>query len=385
MAQELNVDIKVTGLSDLRSQLKAAKDDVIALQSSDIIDQKKLSEAIQRAGSLKDALNDANEQIKVMSGGSDFEKISNGLGLIGSQLRDMDFEGAANSAKLLTGTIKSMDPKAIADGFKDFAKTIGQLGNAFFQMGLKLLANPIFLLIAVVGAIVIAIVLLKDKVKILGDAFDLMMKPISILIQGLKDLGDTLGLTKFAQEEAAKAAEDSAARQLAAAKKFSSDIDDEYTYQINLLKARGKDTFNEEVKQQLTRKVAAEESFNKLDSIYQEKERSLNETIDKVRKERIAAGVTGEAIAAQTRIDARVIEARTDESGLLGFACFRLNGQGEKPEEYVAMLRLGDLVELLRAAGYEKRTDVVQESQIRRCSQCGEWTINDPCNWCEAQ
>jgi hypothetical protein len=81
----------------------------------------------------------------------------------------------------------------------------------------------------------------------------------------------------------------------------------------------------------------------------------------------------------------RQIEARTDKSGLTGFACFRLNGQGEKPEDYVAMLRLGDLVELLVAAGYDKRKDVVQESQIRRCSQCGEWTINDPCNWCEAQ
>lgn len=82
----------------------------------------------------------------------------------------------------------------------------------------------------------------------------------------------------------------------------------------------------------------------------------------------------------------RQIEARTVKSGLLGFACFRLNGQGDtKPADYVAMLRLGDLVELLVAAGYEKRTDIVKESEIRRCSQCGEWTINNPCNWCEAQ
>jgi hypothetical protein len=250
MAQELNVDIKVTGLSDLRSQLKAAKDDVIALQSSDIIDQKKLSEAIQRAGSLKDALNDANEQIKVMSGGSDFEKISSGLGLIGSQLRDMDFEGAANSAKLLTGTIKSMDPKAIADGFKDFAKTIGQLGNAFFQMGIKLLANPIFLLIAVVGAIVIAIVLLKDKVKILGDAFDLMMKPISILIQGLKDLTDWIGITSFADDEATDKFIENSKKKAAASKQATDDIVDDLNREINEKKARGEDTTKEELKVQ---------------------------------------------------------------------------------------------------------------------------------------
>ena len=94
-------------------------------------------------------------------------------------------------------------------------------------------------------------------------------------------------------------------------------------------------------------------------------------------------------VKARTGLDVkgtlRQIETRTAKSGLLGFACFRLNGQGEKADDYVAMLRLGDLVELLVAAGYEKRKDVVQESEIKRCKECGEWTINDPCNWCESQ
>jgi hypothetical protein len=94
-------------------------------------------------------------------------------------------------------------------------------------------------------------------------------------------------------------------------------------------------------------------------------------------------------VKARTGLDVsgtlRQIESRTSESGLLGFACFRLNGQGEKPSEYVAMLRLGDLVQLLRDAGYQKRKDVVEDKDISRCQQCGEWTINDPCNWCEAQ
>ena len=94
-------------------------------------------------------------------------------------------------------------------------------------------------------------------------------------------------------------------------------------------------------------------------------------------------------VKARTGLDVvgtlRQIESRTAESGLLGFACFRLNGQGEQAADYVAMLRLGDLVELLRAAGYENRRDVVQDKDIKRCQQCGEWTINDPCNWCEDQ
>ena len=94
-------------------------------------------------------------------------------------------------------------------------------------------------------------------------------------------------------------------------------------------------------------------------------------------------------VKARTGLDVvgtlRQIESRTAESGLLGFACFRLNGQGEQAADYVAMLRLGDLVELLRAAGYEDRKDVVKDSDIRRCNGCGEWTINNPCRWCVDQ
>jgi hypothetical protein len=81
----------------------------------------------------------------------------------------------------------------------------------------------------------------------------------------------------------------------------------------------------------------------------------------------------------------RQIETRTAKSGLLGFACFRLNGQGEHAEDYVAMLRLGDLVELLEAAGYKNRKDVVQDSDITRCTGCGEWTVTGQCKSCEDQ
>ena len=94
-------------------------------------------------------------------------------------------------------------------------------------------------------------------------------------------------------------------------------------------------------------------------------------------------------VKARTGLDVsgtlRQIETRTAKSGLLGFACFRLNGQGEQPENYVAMLRLGDLVELLEAAGYKNRKDVVQDSDIIRCNGCGEWTVAGYCKSCEDQ
>ena len=94
-------------------------------------------------------------------------------------------------------------------------------------------------------------------------------------------------------------------------------------------------------------------------------------------------------VKARTGLDVsgtlRQIESRTKESGLLGFATFRLNGQGENAEDYVAMLRLSDLVELLEAAGYKNRKDVVQDADIVRCNGCGEWTVAGYCKSCEDQ
>ena len=78
----------------------------------------------------------------------------------------------------------------------------------------------------------------------------------------------------------------------------------------------------------------------------------------------------------------RQIEARTEESGLLGFATFRLNGQGETPGDYVAMLRLSDLVGLLLEAGYKDRKDLVKDSDISRCLDCGVYALGERCKFC---
>jgi hypothetical protein len=69
----------------------------------------------------------------------------------------------------------------------------------------------------------------------------------------------------------------------------------------------------------------------------------------------------------------------------LGFATFRLNGQGEHAEDYVAMLRLSDLVELLLAAGYKDRKDVVQDADITRCLDCGVYALGQRCQFCREE
>lgn len=47
-----------------------------------------------------------------------------------------------------------------------------------------------------------------------------------------------------------------------------------------------------------------------------------------------------------------VKQAEKGADGRLPFAVFRPNGMGETPDRYLAFLRLGDLIELLLAAGY---------------------------------
>jgi len=47
-----------------------------------------------------------------------------------------------------------------------------------------------------------------------------------------------------------------------------------------------------------------------------------------------------------------VKQAEKDADGRLPFAVFRPNGMGEHPADFLAFIRFGDLVELLRQAGY---------------------------------
>ena len=82
----------------------------------------------------------------------------------------------------------------------------------------------------------------------------------------------------------------------------------------------------------------------------------------------------------------RQIKARTSKTGELGFACFRLNGQGEASVgEFVCMLPLSDLVQLLRKAGYTKiPSDIDWEKALVRCDNCGNWKVKHwECKACE--
>ncbi len=260
MAQQaIEIPIKLGGLQQLKKEIREIKGEL-----ANATDPEQMQQLAQRAGELNDRLKDANEQVAVFSSGSKFESTSNALGLMGSQIRDLDFEGASNSAKLFAGSLKSISPAEIGTQMKGLISIVGTMAKAFISFGASLLANPIFLIGAAIAGIIAIIVALMSKLGLLkpvlnaiGKFFSAIGDAIEVVIQSIKDFLDWLGLTSFAEQEAAektaKAQENRAKAYEDAKNKRVAAIDQE----IRMAQLEGKSTYKLELEKQRLIKATA--------------------------------------------------------------------------------------------------------------------------------
>jgi hypothetical protein len=246
---EIEVPIKITGIAAIKKELRDIKGAL-----AEATDPKEMEKLAQAAGQLKDQLADANEKVAVFASGSKFEQTSNAFGLMQSQLMSLDFDGAAESAKLFTGALKSINPaefatqaKGLISVFMSMGSAIGVLTKQFISFGVSLLANPLFLLVAVITAIVAAILIFLNKIGVLKKVLDTLMGPINALIQGFKDLTDWLGLTSFAAEENAAKMEAANERVMESSKKRQEAVVGGFEYEIKMAKIYGQDTLDLEL------------------------------------------------------------------------------------------------------------------------------------------
>jgi hypothetical protein len=246
---EIEVPLKITGIGAIKKELRELKGEI-----ANATDSEQVAKLSQRAGELKDQLADANEQVNIFASGSKFEQVSNGLGSIKSSIMSLDFAEAGEKAKLLTTALKGINPADFAAQFKGFGQVVLQLGSAvgvamkqFIAFGISLLANPIFLLVAVITAIVVAILLLLNKMGILKKIIDFLMKPIYDLIQGFKDLTDWLGLTSFAAEENAEKMLAANEQIMESSKARQETIVGNFDYEIRMAKIYGQETLDLEL------------------------------------------------------------------------------------------------------------------------------------------
>jgi hypothetical protein len=262
MAKKIVVEFEAKGLEgvsktvgdvveetkSLKQQFREAAIEAQTLAGSKIVDQKALDDAIARTAELKDRMNDVNEQVGVLTAGSKFEKMSNNLGDIGGKIASLDFEGANESASRLLSFSKSIT-------FGDATKGIKDLGSTFLQLGKALLTNPLFLIAAVIAAVVVAVVKLLDKIGVLkvimnalGKVFEFVMIPINAIIDGLKALSDWLGITNNAAEDAAEKQAQSAEKMAEAYEDKSARVVEGYDHEIRMAEINGESTREAELK-----------------------------------------------------------------------------------------------------------------------------------------
>lgn len=319
---EIEVPLKITGIAAIKKELRDIKGAL-----AEATDPKEMERLAQAAGQLKDQLADANEKVAVFASGSKFEQTSNAFGLMQSQLMSLDFEGAAESAKLFTGTLKNLNPAEFASQFKGFGQVLLSLGSAvgvvmkqFIAFGVSLLANPIFLLVAVIVAIVAAVLLLLHKMGILKKIFDVMMIPINALIQGFKDLTDWLGLTTYAAEENAEKTAAANEKVIESANRRQEAVTGALDFEIKMARLRGEETLDLELKRSRQVQGFSKEKLNSAKTAYyaelalgkeadKEKLKNLKKQIDEERKIILEQTRERKYIVEQDRID-RANEAK---------------------------------------------------------------------------
>jgi hypothetical protein len=245
MAESIEIPIKLNGLAQIKSELRELKGEL-----ANATDPEQMQQLAERAGVLSDKLKDANENVKNFATGSKFESIGNQFSSMKDSLLSLDFEEASGKAKMFGKSLTSISPKDIGSSIKGLISTIGSLGKAFVTFGLQLLANPIFLLVAAIIAIVVAIGLFLNKMGLIKPIFDAIGKAIGFVIQKLKDFADWLGLTNFAEEDKAKKSIQTNKKVADSYKDKGDRIVKTYDRQIEIARIEGKDTTQLEIAKQ---------------------------------------------------------------------------------------------------------------------------------------
>lgn len=212
---EVEIPLKLGGLAAIKAELRDLKG-----QIANATDAETMTKLAQRAGELKDQLKDANEQIAVFTTGSKFEAVSNSFSSIRGDLAALDFEGASEKAAVFAKNLGNIKPDDISKAFNGLTSTIGSIGKAFISLGTSLMANPIFLIAAVIAGIVAIVVVLMQKLGYLEPIIEGIGQAFDAVIEVIKQFGESLGIVAAESEqyqkmqeanaEANKAMEDSA-------------------------------------------------------------------------------------------------------------------------------------------------------------------------------
>lgn len=197
----------------------------------------------ERAKVLRQTMEQITLEGQKMTETANYENLSKKFGEIGKSIEKLDFSKANEQAKSLIKISKTIT-------FSGAIKSVKSLGSTFVTLGKTILTNPLFLIVAVVATIVLAIVGLLDKLGILKKIFKAVGDAIDFVIQKLKDFLDWMGLTDFAAEDSAKKQASSQEKIASSHEKKREKVIDAYDHEIKLAGIAGKETVDLERQKQ---------------------------------------------------------------------------------------------------------------------------------------
>ena len=240
----------------LTSQIGEMEDRMYQLAAAGDTSSKEFMTLQDEVVKARKTIRDTDRQIDLLAENKGLSVFAQGWSQVGESLLRLDFEQAKLDAKGLDNAVGNLG-KMGASALKNLGSAVGTLSKTFLKFGATLLLNPIFLIAAVIAAVVAGIVLLLDKLGFLqpildavGKAFDILIAPIKLLIQAFKDFTDWLGITNFAEEELAEQRQKRAEEELKNISKQSQKNQEAIDRKIALAQAEGKSTFElEQMKQ----------------------------------------------------------------------------------------------------------------------------------------
>jgi hypothetical protein len=310
-----------------------------------------------QAAVLRQTLKDIEAETEKITSPEKYEKLGKQFGELGKSIMSLDFSKAKDQANDLIKTAKKIT-------FKDAIGSVKSLGSTFVTLAKTILTNPMFLIAAVVGAIVGAIALLLDKLGILDKIFKAVGDAIEFVIQKLKDFLDWLGLTTFAAEEAANKQAKAQEKIASSHEKKREKVVDAYDHEIRLAKIAGKDTVEmerqkqfaiiETSKQQVEALTVQIQSMRAAGTLTKEKADEIRKAMAELRKGIHEAKQEIEGINAQEVADNQKKNEEISKQNQANAKALQAQREQNKADRLAALRAIQDAELGLMAEGEEK-------------------------------
>ena len=380
---EVEIPLKLGGLGAIKAELRELKGAI-----ANATDPADIARLAQRAGELKDQLADANEAVNTFATGSKFEAVGNSLGGIKDSLMSLDFEEASQKAKVFATSLGNIKPGDLSKAFGGLTSTIGTIGKAFMSLGTTLMANPIFLIAAVIAAIIAITVVLMQKLGYLDKVVEGVGIAFDAVIEIIKEFGESLGIAAAESEEfkrmqeanveANKAMEDSAVGVITTVNEVGTAFD--LAKEGVISKEEALATYNEK----LGDTFGAATTLQEAEKLYVAKtEAYIQATMARARAEvfaKKAAEADAKAILAKTQDQTTALDKTRDfvnrnkqyiaATGLLGQVIVGANALAGNSEETLASKQKKRVKE--KEAGFKKESNMYEEEAKNALKQAME-------------